>query len=75
MAHVVLAGRYVRGELHPSHGGELLTCELSDWDGAGLEAGAVVLLESPQPIRRRVVRSVIRFPGGEPVAWVWLAAG
>lgn len=50
----------------------MLICVLDDWDRLELVVGQHVLLMSPDTSGGRVVRHVIRCPGGEPVAWVWL---
>ena len=72
---VTLGGRMVRGKVEQTGRGDMLVCDLTDWDGLGLVVGEHVLLLSPDASGGRVVRHIIRCPGGEPVAWVWLGRG
>lgn len=73
MARLLLSGRFVRGTLHSNKTGQLLTCELRDWEACHFHRGQIigVAVGYNQP-KEYLIQSLITCLGGEPVAWVWL---
>jgi hypothetical protein len=70
---IVLAGRVVRGVVQDVRGGLMLRLVLADVGNAYLAKGAEVQLVTDAHEGIYTVTKSIRCPGGELVAWVWLA--
>jgi len=67
-----LAGRLVRATADPTRDGLLLRINLHDWNEAKVRERELVNLTVGGIDHAYRVRSVLRCPGGEPEAWVWL---
>jgi hypothetical protein len=67
-----LAGRLIRATATPTRDGMLLRVNLHDWDESKTRERELVNLTIDGIDQGYRVRSVLRCPGGEPEAWVWL---
>jgi hypothetical protein len=67
-----LAGRLIRATASPTREGMLLRVNLNDWDKSRTRERELVCLTVGGEDHAYRVRSVLRCPGGEPEAWVWL---